>query len=131
MDQQPVARGIEGRYAGVVPLEVEIGRRDNAFEVLERGLRVAAQGVAIDVAPGPLERRPLTQLAGQLAGDFGRILGYLRGSSRDLLRRCGGGKPGTRGGTSDEAAAAQRHGGLWGTPQSSSTAPITAPRRQR
>ena len=72
MDEQFVAVGVDGRYAGVMPLEVEVRGRHNAVEVLERRERDAL-GAADGNPPRPLERRALAELARRRSWNFGRI----------------------------------------------------------
>src|SRR5207253_7083610 len=72
MDEQFIAVGVDGRYAGVMPLEVEVRGRHNAVEVLERRERDALRAPDGN-PPRPLERRALAELARRRSWNFGRI----------------------------------------------------------
>ncbi len=88
---------VDRRDAAVMTLVMEIGRGDDAVEILERCLALAGKRGAGDVAPGLLERRPAPQFTRQTAGHLGRVGGNRRGLLGGLGRR--GGDPGQGGGT--------------------------------
>ena len=70
VDQERVARRIDLGDAAVMPLEVQIGRRDDAHQILMR--RPGRRGSS-DEALKFFGARPLPVRARRLAADFGRI----------------------------------------------------------
>lgn len=74
MDQKRIVFGVDLRYTRMMPLEVKVGRSDDALEILEWRVRRRAGRAERD----PLRllvRRALADLAREASLNFGRIRG--------------------------------------------------------
>ncbi len=78
VNQQRIGRRVDGGHAAVMALEVQIGGRDDAVEILQRR-QARRPAIAERQALGLFERRARADIGGQRPLNFGRI-------GRDLRR---------------------------------------------
>ena len=83
--QQLVTARADVGDAGVMALEVQIGRRDGALQLLQRGARRAGEGLRASEPPRPFLGRAHAYLGREAARDLGGIVGRRRASCATSL----------------------------------------------